>query len=93
MSGWLPAMSIPSLLSTSDDFLGPEPLRTISDNQQLFTRGTAHLVLFDGAFEQTAGLAYTDYHRNIFDPNTIPAVVQLSITATGSRPIGPATSR
>lgn len=63
-----------SLLSTSDDFLGPEPLRTISDSQQLFTRGTAHLVLFDGAFEQTAGLAYTDYHRNIFDPNTIPAV-------------------
>ncbi|MBV9827121.1 MAG: TonB-dependent receptor [Alphaproteobacteria bacterium] len=62
-----------SLLSTSDDFLGPEPLRTISDNQQLFTRGTAHLVLFDGVFEQTAGLAYTNYHRNIFDPNTAPA--------------------
>jgi vitamin B12 transporter len=60
------------LQSTSDDFLGPEPLRTRSSNQELFTRGTAHLVLFGGRFEQTAGIAYTNYHRDILDPNNMP---------------------
>ncbi len=58
-----------ALGSTSDDFLGPEAIPTQSESRELFTRATAHLVLFDGAFDQTAGIGYTDYRRNIFDPN------------------------
>ena len=58
-----------SLESTSDDFLGPEAAPSYSDNRELFTRGTAHLVLFDGVFDQTVGLGYTDYRRRFFDPN------------------------
>jgi len=59
------------LHSTSDDFLGPEAVPSNSANQELFTRGTAHLVSFDGKFEQTAGFAYTDYHRLFLDPNAM----------------------
>ncbi|HXZ02662.1 MAG TPA: TonB-dependent receptor [Stellaceae bacterium] len=58
-----------ALRSTSDDALGPEALPSDSDNRELFTRGTAHLVLFDGLFDQTAGIAYTSYRRRFFDPN------------------------
>lgn len=57
------------LRSTSDDFLGPEAIRTDSDSHELFTRGTAHLTLFDGLFDQTLGYGYTNYRRRIFDPN------------------------
>ena len=59
------------LLATSDDPFGagPEPIQTDSDSNELFTRGTAHLVLFDGLFDQTAGLAYTNYRRRTLDPN------------------------
>ncbi len=57
------------LHSTSDDFLGPEALPSESTNNELFTRGTAHLVLFDGVFEQTAGVGYTAYRRRYYDPN------------------------
>jgi vitamin B12 transporter len=62
------------LHSTSDDFLGPETLPSDSDNVELFTRATAHLVLFDGAFDETAGIGYTDYRRRFFDPNAAGAV-------------------
>lgn len=65
------------LRSTSDDFLGPEASPSDSDNRGLFTRGTAHLVLFDGAFEQTLGIGYTDYRRRYLDPNNTPAVPSL----------------
>lgn len=57
------------LRSTSDDLIGPEDVPSHSDNHELFTRGTAHLVLFDGAFDQTFGVGYTRYHRRYFDPN------------------------
>jgi vitamin B12 transporter len=58
------------LRSTSDDLIaGPEAIRTDSDNHELFTRGTAHLTLFDGLFDQTLGYGYTNYRRRIFDPN------------------------
>ncbi len=57
------------LYSTSDDLIGPEALQSQSGNQELFTRTFGHLVLFDGKFDQTLGLAYTDYHRSFFDPN------------------------
>ncbi len=58
-----------SLRFTGDDFLGPENLRSTEDDQQLFTRGTAHLVLFDGALDQTLGFAYTKFNQRDFDPN------------------------
>jgi vitamin B12 transporter len=63
-----------ALRSTSDDFIGPESVPTDSDNHELFTRGTGHLVLFDGAFDQTFGIGYTNYRRRILDPNDVPAL-------------------
>ena len=63
------------LSSTSDDSSGPETALSQNDNRQLFSRGTAHLALFDGIFDQTVGLAYTDYRRRYFDLNTSPATL------------------
>lgn len=57
------------LQSTSDDFTGPEAIPSNSINHNLYTRGFAHLVLFDGFFDQTVGFSYTHYHRNFLDPN------------------------
>jgi vitamin B12 transporter len=57
------------LFSTSDDFVGPEAMQSINGNQELFTRTFGHFVLLDGRFDQTLGLAYTDYHRTFLDPN------------------------
>ena len=57
------------LRSTSDDFIGPEAIRSDNSNHELFTRGAAHLSLFDGLFDQTLGYGYTNYRRRIFDPN------------------------
>lgn len=61
------------LLNTNDDYLGPEAMRSDNDSTALFTRATAHLVLFDGAFEQTAGVGYTDHVNRVLDPNATPA--------------------
>jgi vitamin B12 transporter len=58
-----------SLLFTGDDIFGPEALRSTEADQQLFTRGTAHLVSFDGVFDQTVGLSYTKFDQLDFDPN------------------------
>jgi vitamin B12 transporter len=58
------------LRATSDDLIaGPEAIRSNNDDHELFTRGTAHLTLFDGLFDQTVGYGYTNYRRRIFDPN------------------------
>lgn len=38
--------------------------------QQLFTRGQAHLALFDDAFKNTVGVAYTLYRTEIQAPDT-----------------------
>ncbi|HEY1505453.1 MAG TPA: TonB-dependent receptor [Stellaceae bacterium] len=57
------------LRSTFDDFVGPEDICSDSSNHSLFTRGTAHLALFDGLLDQTMGYGYTNYRRRIFDPN------------------------
>ncbi len=70
-----------SLGSTSDDsvgFTGPEAVRSITDNKEIFTRGTAHLVLFDGTFDQTLGIAYNNYHRSTLDPNVLPVFPSIS---------------
>lgn len=65
------------LYSTSDDYLGPEAIQSLSANHELFTRATAHLVLFDGVFDQTLGLGYTNYNRSFLDPNSVPAIPSL----------------
>jgi len=41
-----------SLNFTGDDFLGPEALKSNERDQQLFTRGTAHLVSLDRFVDQ-----------------------------------------
>jgi vitamin B12 transporter len=61
--------SVSSLAFTSDDFRGPQALRSQYDNNELFSRATAHLVLFGGDFEQTAGVAYTGHNREYANPN------------------------
>jgi vitamin B12 transporter len=58
-----------SLRSTSDDALGPEAILSDSASRELFTRGFAHLALFDGIFDQTLGVGYTYYRRRFLDPN------------------------
>jgi vitamin B12 transporter len=63
-----------TLRSTSDDFVGPEAIPSDSTNHEFFTRATGHLVLFDGVFDQTLGVAYTDYVRRFLDPNDTPAM-------------------
>jgi vitamin B12 transporter len=63
-----------SLLFTGDDFLGPEALRSTEADQQLFTRGTAHLVSFDGVFDQIVGISYTKFNQRDSDSNTPDAL-------------------
>jgi vitamin B12 transporter len=58
-----------SLRYTGDDFLGPENLKSTEADEQLFTRGTAHLVSFDGVLDQTVGFAHTKFNQRDFDPN------------------------
>ena len=58
-----------SLHFTGDDFFGPEGLQSTESEQQIFTRGTAHLVSFGGTLDQTLGLAYTKFNQRDFDPN------------------------
>ena len=65
------------LHATSDDFLGPEAAPSLNTNRALFSRGTAHLVLFDGLFDETLGIAYTDYRRSFLDPNAPSAAASL----------------
>ncbi len=54
---------------TADDALGPENQKSEENKRQLYTRATAHLVLFDGKFDQTVGLAYSGFRQWDFDPN------------------------
>lgn len=61
--------SVSALDFTSDDFLGPQARQSRYDDTELFSRATAHLTLFGGAFEQTAGIAWTSHDRSITDPN------------------------
>jgi vitamin B12 transporter len=58
-----------SLRFTGDDFFGPEALQSTESEQRIFTRGTAYLVSFGGALDQTLGLAYTKFNQRDFDPN------------------------
>ena len=54
------------LRSTSRRSLsGPRRFELRAAISELFTRGTAHLTLFDGLFDQTLGYGYTDYRRRV----------------------------
>jgi vitamin B12 transporter len=62
---------------TGDDFSVfpsvPAAEQSQSNTRQLFSRGTAHQVLFDGIFDQTFGLGFTDYRRRDISPGTEPS--------------------
>jgi vitamin B12 transporter len=61
---------------TGDDFSAfpsvPAASQTTSDTRQLFTRAFAHQTLFDGAFDHTLGLGYTDDRRRDVSPESAP---------------------
>jgi vitamin B12 transporter len=63
-----------TLFFTGEDFsvFPSDPAAQQSDQQahQLFTRGQAHLALFDGAFKNTVGIGYTYYCTKIQAPDT-----------------------
>lgn len=63
-----------TLFFTGDDFSVfpsvPAAKQSEQDAQQVFTRGQAHLALFDGAFKNTLGLGYTNYRTKIQAPDT-----------------------
>ncbi|HUO93134.1 MAG TPA: TonB-dependent receptor [Rhizomicrobium sp.] len=48
----------------------PDSQQSIQQDVQYYTRGTAHLVLFGGLFEQTLGLAYASSHTSDFSPDS-----------------------
>jgi vitamin B12 transporter len=66
-----------TLRFTGDDFIDPESFLSQEDKQQLYSRATAHLALFDGRFDQTLGVAYADFYQRDLDPNVTPTSVNL----------------
>jgi vitamin B12 transporter len=57
-----------------DTFPGtPDSAQSDSDTHQYYTRGTAHLVLFDGYFEQTLGVAYSNIRTYDTSPDVGPS--------------------
>jgi vitamin B12 transporter len=65
-----------SLRFTGDDFSTfpstPAAEQSESDTRQFFSRATGKLSLFEGRFEQTVGIAYTDYRRRDLGPDSEP---------------------
>jgi vitamin B12 transporter len=61
------------LLFTGDNYNNypstPDTTHDETDTLQYYTRGTGHLVLFDGFFEQTIGLAYSSISSTDFSPD------------------------
>ncbi len=51
----------------------PDATRSEEDMQQLFTRATAHLGLFDGRFDETLGVGYTHDHTSDYGPEVTPS--------------------
>jgi vitamin B12 transporter len=58
---------------TGDDdfspYAYPDPAQSQQYDRQVYLRATGHLVLLDGRFEQTAGVAYSNLHSTEFAPN------------------------
>ena len=46
----------------------PEAQQSATNTHQLYSRATAHLLAFDGAFEQTLGVAYSRLNSSDFTP-------------------------
>jgi vitamin B12 transporter len=66
-----------TLLFTGDDLFPsvfPEPTRSREDAQQLYTRTSAHLALFEGRFDQTLGVGYTLDRTSDSGPEVTPSV-------------------
>lgn len=67
-----------ALRFTGEDFSAfpsvPASEQSGADTHQFFTRGTARLALFDGAFDQTFGVAYTRHDRRYLSPGTFGPV-------------------
>jgi vitamin B12 transporter len=61
-----------TLLFTSQDYnvfpTIPDATRSEEDMQQLYTRASAHLALFDGRFDETLGVGYTHDHTSDYGP-------------------------
>jgi vitamin B12 transporter len=51
----------------------PDSTQSENDTHQYYTRGTAHLVLFDGNFEQTLGAAYGNIKSHRTSPDGPPS--------------------
>jgi vitamin B12 transporter len=51
----------------------PDSAQSENDTHQYYTRGTAHLVLFDGNFEQTLGVAYSNIKSHRTSPDGPPS--------------------
>jgi vitamin B12 transporter len=51
----------------------PDATQSVSSVVEYFTRATAHLVLFNGFFEQTLGFAYTSSSSNDLSPDSGPS--------------------
>jgi vitamin B12 transporter len=62
------------LFFTGDDdffpYTYPDPVQSQSDDRQYYLRGTGHLSLFDGRFDQTLGVAYTNLETTYITPNS-----------------------
>jgi vitamin B12 transporter len=61
------------LKTTSDDdfypYAYPDPVQSDQHDQQFYLRGTGHLSLLDGRFEQSLGVAYSDLQSTDYVPN------------------------
>jgi vitamin B12 transporter len=63
------------------DFTAPAARQSVQTEHQLYTRGETRVTLFDGAFDNRIGLAYTDDSTRQFDP-TAPEIGEAPITGT-----------
>jgi len=68
-----------TLFFTGDNFdsffnFFPDATRSESDTQQLFTRASAHLALFEGRFDQTFGVGYTHDRTSDSGPEAAPSL-------------------
>jgi vitamin B12 transporter len=51
----------------------PDATRSEEDVEQLFTRASAHLALFQGRFDQTLGVGYSHDHTSDYGPEVTPS--------------------
>ncbi len=67
-----------TLFLTGDNFnlfpSVPDATRSREDTQQLFTRASAHLALFEGRFDETFGVGYTLDRTSDSGPDSAPSV-------------------